>query len=499
MNAWPYAQSSSRTRSSVGRDSVEPCIDENLTSARQSLAPPCKAASNWFPGTPLTRRTLLKRSIFGFGYLAFAGVASFAAGRVSPLAAKSGHFAARAKRVIFLAMRGAPSQHDLFDPKPAVNRLDGKASEVQGRKYVASPWKFARHGRSGLEISEALPHLSRHADELCVIRSMKTDDQTHTASFVQLHTGSARFVRPSIGSWVLYGLGSENENLPGFVTIRPTIQFGGVQNYGCAFLPAMFQGTPIWNPQQPNGGVEDIANRRMPRELQRQHLDLIQSYNQSAAARSPQDSRIEGVIQSYELAFRMQMTLPEVMDLSKETASTQAKYGLGNPATDAFGRQCLLARRLAESGVRFIELMDEDWDQHLNMKEALGARCRAVDQPIAALLDDLKQHGLLDDTLLVWGGEFGRTPDNDRPDGRNHNSHGFTMWLAGGGVKGGQAYGATDELGYRAVDKAVHVHDLHATVLHLLGLDHERLTFRQNGRDFRLTDVYGNVVRDLIA
>jgi hypothetical protein len=442
---------------------------------------------------------MLKRSIFGFGYLAFAGVSAFAADPVSPLAPKAGHLVARARRVIFLAMRGAPAQHDLFDPKPALEAIDGKPSEVRGRTYVRSAWKFPRRGQSGLPISELLPHLSRHADDLCVIRSMKTDDQTHTAGFVQLHTGSARFVRPSIGSWVLYGLGTENQDLPGFVTIRPSFQFGGVQNYGCGFLPAMFQGTPIWNPQQPNGGVEDITNRRMPRELQRRHLDLIQSYNRSAAARDPLDSRIEGVIQSYELAFRMQMTLPEVMDLSKETELTKARYGVGNPATDAFGRQCLLARRLVEAGVRFIELMDEDWDQHFNLRENLATRCRAVDQPIAALLEDLKQRGLLEDTLVIWGGEFGRTPDNDRPDGRNHNSHGFTMWLAGGGAKGGQAYGATDELGYRAVDKPVHIHDLHATVLHLLGLDHQRLTFRHNGRDFRLTDVYGNVVRDLIT
>ena len=448
--------------------------------------------------TPLTRREVLKRSIAGFGYLAFAGLSTAAAG-TNPTAPRPAHFAARVRSVIFLAMRGAPSQMDLFDYKPKLQTVADQKSEVQGRKFVGSPWKFDRRGQSGLWVSELLPNLAGQADELCVIKSMQSDDATHTAGFVQLHTGSARFVRPSIGSWVLYGLGSENDNLPGFVTISPTTQFGGVQNYGCAFLPAVYQGTPIRDGQGQNVGVEDIANRGLPREMQRHQLDLVQAFNRHAAAQNPENSQIESVIQSYELAFRMQTELPTVMDFAGESAATRKLYGIDEPATDKFGRQCLLARRMVEAGVRYIELMDEDWDHHFNLSEGMATRCRAVDKPIAGLLTDLKQRGLLKDTLVVWGGEFGRTPDNDRPNGRNHNSTGFTMWLAGGGVRGGMEYGATDELGYKAVEKPVHIHDLHATILYLLGLDHKKLTYRHAGRDFRLTDVYGRVVKDIVA
>jgi hypothetical protein len=444
-----------------------------------------------------SRRDILRGSMFGFANLAFSGLCTAEARSASQV--RSSHFPGRARRVIFLAMRGAPSQHDLFDYKPKLKSLEGQPSEVRGRKYVGLPWEFRQHGGSGLWMSSLLPNLARHADDLCVIKSMATDDQTHTAGFVQLHTGSARFVRPSLGSWVLYGLGTENQNLPGFITIRPSLQFGGAQNYGCSFLPASCQGTPIWDPQRENGGVQDIANRRMTRDLQRAHVDLIQSYNAIAAERDSTDTRVDGVIESYELAFRMQAVLPQVMDLSKESAATKGAYGIDHPATESFGRQCLLARRMAESGVRFIEVMDEDWDQHLNLKENLSARCAAVDQPISALLDDLKRLGMLDETLVIWGGEFGRTPDNDRPDGRNHNSEGFTMWMAGGGIRAGMEFGQTDELGYRAVENRVHIHDLHATILHLLGFDHTRLTYRQNGREFRLTDVFGEVKHQILA
>ncbi|HRJ09396.1 MAG TPA: DUF1501 domain-containing protein [Prosthecobacter sp.] len=448
-----------------------------------------------------SRRDMLRGSALGFANLAFAGLCAAEAGvqRRSPFDVRAPHFPARAKRVIFLAMRGAPSQHDLFDYKPRLKELEGQPSEVRGRKYVGLPWEFQQHGQSGQWISSLLPNLARHADDLCVIKSMKTDDQTHTAGFVQLHTGSARFVRPSLGSWVLYGLGTENQNLPGFITIRPTVQFGGAQNYGCAFLPASYQGTPIWDPQRENGGVQDIANRRLTRDLQRTQLDLVQEYNAIAAKRDPADTRLDGVIESYELAFRMQVALPEVVDLSKESAATKAAYGIGTTATDGFGRQCLLARRLLESGVRFVEVMDEDWDHHFNLKESLAARCAAIDQPIGALLDDLKRLGMLDETLVIWGGEFGRTPDNDRADGRNHNSEGFTIWMAGGGVRAGMSYGETDELGYRAVSNRVHIHDLHATILHLLGFNHTRLTYRHNGREFRLTDVFGDVKHAIIG
>jgi hypothetical protein len=451
-------------------------------------------SKNW----PLTRREGLKRSIAGFGYLAFSGLSTAAAER-NPTAPRPAHFTARARSVIFLAMRGAPSQMDMFDYKPKLQTVAEQKSEVQGRKFVGSPWTFDRRGQSGLWVSELLPNLAGQADELCVIKSMQSDDATHTAGFVQLHTGSARFVRPSIGSWALYGLGSENDNLPGFVTISPTTQFGGVQNYGCAFLPAVYQGTPIQSLEGKGVGVEDIANRALPRELQRHQLDLVQALNRHAATLNPENSQLESVIQSYELAFRMQSELPTVMDFTGESELTRQLYGIDEPGTDKFGRQCLLARRMVEAGVRYIELLDEDWDHHFNLSEGMATRCRAVDKPIAGLLTDLKQRGLLQDTLVVWGGEFGRTPDNDRSNGRNHNINGFTMWLAGGGVRGGIEYGATDELGYKAVEKPVHIHDLHATILHLLGLDHKKLTYRHAGRDFRLTDVYGRVLKEIVV
>jgi hypothetical protein len=449
----------------------------------------------------LTRRDMLKSATCGFGYLAFSALASeaSAADARDPLAPRPPHFPPRARRVIFLAMRGAPSQMDLFDYKPQLQTVADQPSQVRGRRYVGSPWRFRQHGQGGIWISELLPRLTAHADDLCVIKSMRTDDQTHTAGFVQLHTGSARFVRPSIGAWVLYGLGADNANLPGFITIGPSLQFGGAQNYGSAFLPALYQGTPIRDASRPNGGLENIVNRGLAPAVQRRQLDLVQALNRGVAERNPENSQLESVIQSYELAFRMQRELPRVLDLSGEARATQQMYGIDAPATDRFGRQCLLARRLIEEGVRFVELMDEDWDQHLNLRENLTRRCQAVDQPIAALLTDLKRRGLLQDTLVVWGGEFGRTPDNDRPDGRNHNNTGFTIWLAGGGVRPGIEYGQTDEFGYRAVENEVHLHDLHATILHLLGLDHTRLTYRHAGRDFRLTDVYGRVVREIVA
>jgi hypothetical protein len=449
----------------------------------------------------LTRREMLRAATTsGFGYLAFAALTTHAgAAERDPTAPQTPHFPAQAKRVIFLAMRGGPSQIDLFDHKPGLQAVADQPSPIQGRKFVGSPWRFRQHGESGQWVSELLPGLARHSDELCVIKSMRADENSHTPGFLQLHTGSGRFVRPSMGAWVLYGLGTENANLPGYVSIGPSLQFGGAQNYGSAFLPALYQGTPIRDVTRPNGGLENLTNRQLAPATQRAQLDFVQSLNQSAARRNPEDSQLEGVIQSYELAFRMQAELPKVMDLSGEPKSLQQQYGIDTPATDRFGRQCLLARRLVEAGVRFIELMDEDWDQHLNLSENLARRCQAVDRPIAALLDDLKQRDLLRETLVVWGGEFGRTPDNDRPNGRNHNNTGFTMWLAGGGTRPGIDYGRTDEFGYRAVEHEVHLHDLHATILHLLGLDHTRLTYRHAGRDFRLTDVYGKVVKEIIS
>jgi hypothetical protein len=449
---------------------------------------------------------MLRTFCAGFGYVAFAGLAAEAAAPYrSPLLPKTPHFTPRAKRVIFLAMQGGPSHLDTFDYKPRLIGAEGRAGTGRG-KLVAPVAEFRQRGQSGLWISELYPHLARHADDLCLIRSMHTDIPNHPQAFVQLHTGSTRFVRPSIGSWVLYGLGTENQNLPGFISINPPSGQGGAQNYGSAFLPAVYQGTRVGESSRGRGrgdaGTEPIGNLHNPKlslEAQRRQLDLIQEMNRDLAARSQGQSEVEGVIQSYELAFRMQSEVPKVMDFRSESAATLESYGIGRGPTDNFGRQCLMARRFIEAGVRFVEVTHTGWDQHNTLRQRLTTNCTATDQPIAALLTDLKQRGLLKDTLVVWGGEFGRTPDNARPDGRAHNAKGYTMWMAGGGIKGGFSYGATDDLGYKAVQNPVHIHDLHATILHLLGLNHEKLTYRYAGRDFRLTDVYGNVIKGILA
>ena len=330
---------------------------------------------------------------------------------------------------------------------------------------------------------------------------MYADIPNHPQCFVQLHTGSFQFVRPSLGSWALYGLGTENQNLPGFVTINPPSRVGGAQNYGNAFLPAIYQGSRVGSLGQSlkDAKIENLGNKRLSEMEQRKQLDFIQSMNRDFKAREQEDSQIEGVIESYELAFRMQSALPEVMGLKGEKQSTLEAYGIGNTKTDAFGRQCLMARRLVEKGVRFVEITHSSWDQHGSLKKKLGDNCMATDRPLAALLADLEQRNLLEDTLIVWGGEFGRTPHIKKADGRDHNSTGFTFWMAGGGVKGGMRHGATDEHGIKAVEGRMHFHDLHATILHLLGLDHERLTYTYAGREFRLTGVYGKVAREILA
>ena len=451
----------------------------------------------------MTRRDMLKSVSAGFGWLAFQGLSAqlAAAENRHPLAPKAPHFPARAKRVIFLAMQGAPACQDTFDYKPKLTADSGKPGPGKaGNKLFGSPFQFAQHGQSGQWISELFPNVAKHADELCLIRGMHTDIPNHPQAFVQLHTGSSQFVRPSLGAWTLYGLGTENENLPGFVTIAPPIQFGA-QNYGSAFLPAIYQGTRL-GAQKDGGGtatIENIRNPDMVGNAQRQQLDLVQAMNQDFLKTSSGNPEVEGVIQSYELAFRMQTEVPRVMDLKTESQATLDMYGIGRGVSDGFGRQCLMARRLAEAGVRHIEVCHGGWDQHQNLKSTLTKNCASTDQPIAALLTDLKQRGLLDDTLVLWGGEFGRTPDGKRPDGRDHNAKGYTMWMAGGGVRGGLSYGATDDYGAQAVENPVHVHDLHATVLALLGLDHEKLTYRYAGRDFRLTDVHGRVVKEIFA
>ncbi len=457
--------------------------------------------ANAFP--PISRRRLLQSASAGFGYLAFSGLCSAGEGASqSPLVPKPPHFAARAKRVIFLCMRGGPAHQDTFDPKPELQKRGGEDSTFRkGAKFQASPWEFHRRGQSGLEISDLFPNVARHADDLCLLRGMQTDLPNHPQAFVQLHTGNFQFVRPSLGAWTVYGLGTENQNLPGFITISPPVRLGGNQNYGSAFLPAYYQGTAIGREGAAvkDARLQNLKNGELNPDLQRRQLDLVQSMNRGLLAKQPDNPEIEGVIESYELGFRMQSAVPEVMDLSSEPASVRDMYGIGGKLTDNFGRQCLMARRFAEAGVRFIEIGHSSWDQHRNLQSALTKNCGETDKPIAALLADLKQRDMLKDTLVVWGGEFGRTPDGRRNDGRDHNSKGYTMWLAGGGVKGGIAHGATDEFGGEAVDNATHLHDLHATMLHLLGLDHTRLTYRYAGRDFRLTNVYGNVVKQVLA
>jgi hypothetical protein len=453
---------------------------------------------------------MLKTTASGFGYLAFAGLSTWAAEKDNPLAPKKTHFPAKAKRVIFLCMEGAPSHVDTFDYKPKLADLNGQSMPKARTfaKLLASPWKFAQHGQSGLWISELFPELAKQADELCLLRGMHTDVPAHPQAFLQMHTGIFQFKRPSMGAWAFYGLGSENENLPGFVTISPPLQNGGPANYGSAFLPAIYQGTPIrsgfpaFGGPGPGGGGAGVSNIRNPKQsfdAQRMQLDFIQSLNREALERDPHHEGIEGAIGSFELAFRMQKDLPKLMDLANESAATKALYGVGEQATDNFGRQCLTARRLVEAGVRFVEVTSGQWDHHRDLKNALGNKALSVDKPIAGLLADLKARGLLNDTLVLWGGEFGRTPYAQGGDGRDHNHRGYTTWMAGGGAKGGCSHGATDDFGYEAVEGKVHIHDWHATVLHLLGLDHEKLTYRYAGRDMRLTDVKGNVVKEFLA
>lgn len=453
--------------------------------------------------TPFNRRDFLKEAACGFGYLAFAGLAGAqAASAVSrnPLAAADPHFPARAKRVIFLFMDGGPSHMDTFDPKPELSRQHGK--KWRKSTLLGSYWNFAQHGQSGLWISEIFPELAKnHADDLCVIKSMHGDTASHPTAVPFFHTGSFQFTRPSMGSWILYGLGSENQNLPGFITINPSQTLGGAQNYGSAFLPACFQGTRIGNMGQSvkDVSIKDVDCSHLSQSQRRKQIDFIQRLNQRHLDQRGFDPQVEGVINSLELGARMQEAVPTAMDLETESQATLDLYGINGGDTDNFGRMCLMARRFAERGVRFIQLSHTNWDQHRALKKTLELNGRQTDKPIAGLLTDLKQRGLLEDTLVIWSGEFGRLPEIENGDGRSHNASGFTTWMAGGGVKGGFSYGETDEIGYEAVENKVHVHDLHATVLHLLGLDHENLTYRYSGRDFRLTDVHGYVVKDILA
>jgi hypothetical protein len=464
----------------------------------------------------LTRRGLLRSAALGFGHLALASLVNDATAddqTMNPLAPRKPHFPARARRVIFLFMVGGPSHVDTFDHKPLLTRDDGKPLPFDKPRVqfaptgnlLKSPWKFAKHGQSGIEVSELFPNVARHVDDLCFINSLHGTNAAHGGAMLKLHTGSDNFVRPSMGSWITYGLGAENADLPGFITICPTLGHGGVNNWSSAFLPAVYQGTPLGNASTPaeQARVRYIENASLPRDVQRAQLDALAEINREHLEKAGPNLALEGRINSFELAFRMQTAMPEIEDLSRETAATHRLYGLDDPKTANFGRQCLLARRFAERGVRFVQVTHSDsmvqWDQHGDLKQGHAKNALEVDLPIAGLLTDLKSRGLLDDTLVFWGGEFGRTPTAQGKDGRDHNPEGFTMWLAGGGVKGGVKHGATDDYGFYAVENKVHIHDLHATLLYLLGLDHERLTYRHAGRDFRLTDVSGNVVHQIIA
>ncbi|MFK8111149.1 MAG: DUF1501 domain-containing protein [Rubripirellula sp.] len=452
-----------------------------------------------------TRRHMLQSVSAGFGYLAFAGLSS-AEELVSknPLAPKAPQFPATAKRVIFLCMQGGPSHVDTFDYKPQLKKDHGKSGKYGG-SLLKSPWEFRQRGDSGLWISDLFPNVADHADDMTLIRSMQCDQPVHPGAMTQMHTGTAQFIRPSLGAWTLYGLGTENDSLPGFVSLSPPS--GSSRNYGSAFLPAIYGGSKVGrggrSARFASGGsgesVPDIKNPRLSDQKQRKQLDFIQALNREKMRREQHQPGVEGVIESYELAFRMQDAMPELMDTSSESESTLAMYGADGGPTENFGKQCLLARRFAEAGVRFIEVSHGGWDQHANLTADHKARAEGCDKPIAGLLQDLKQRDMLKDTLVIWGGEFGRTPAAQGGDGRNHNNKGYTTWMAGGGVKGGFSYGATDEHGYEAVENKCHIHDWHATILHLLGLDHEQLTYRYAGRDFRLTDVHGNVMTDILA
>lgn len=465
------------------------------------------------------RRQLLRGTACGFGSVALNGIlgshfgGNLNANESQPSAERTTGVIPKAKRIIFIFMQGGPSQVDTFDPKLELDRRHNQKVEflvARTRKRTRenifkSPWKFKQHGECGQPVSELFPHMANCVDDFCLIRSMHTEGVAHGPATLFLHTGATNLIRPSVGAWMTYGLGTENQNLPSFVTINPPPTKGGPRNYGNAFLPAPYQGMVIGKPGQGTGdGIKNLSNRTMSSRDQQRQIEYLQELNRAQLEGNSQDDRLEATIRSYEMAFRMQQEAPEVIDIQSEPEHIQQMYGIGEKATDEFGRQCLLARRLAEAGVRYIQVSYSDlrdtprWDQHSKLKNH-EVHARATDKPVAGLLQDLKQRGLLEDTIVWWGGEFGRTPYSQNGDGRDHNPNGFSIWLAGGGVKSGLAYGETDEFGFNAVQNKVHMHDLHATLLHLMGLDHKKLTYRYAGRDFRLTDVYGRVVNDIIA
>lgn len=477
-----------------------------------------------------SRREMLTRASCGFGALALqamladnrrstlmAAESQASQFNSTSLAEQATMFAPRAKRIIFVFMQGGPSHVDSFDYKPDLIAKDGQSIDFTGvrfgdfgqvtkQKLMKPLWRFQQYGQTGKHVSDLFPQIGRHVDDLCFLHGVHTEGVAHGPATLFLHTGATTQVRPSMGSWILYGLGTENQSLPGFVSLQPSDANGGPRNYSNAFLPAVCQGTSIGRSFQPASQmtIDFIRNTELSGDQIRRRYSLTQQMNQLQSARNQHaDDEVNAVIRNYELAWRMQAQAPEILDLSKESEATAKMYGIGEKETDEFGKQCLMARRLSESGVRFVQVNYADqstnprWDQHSNMPQH-AVHAKATDKPVAGLLQDLKQRGLLEDTIVWWGGEFGRTPFSQGSDGRDHNPRGFTVFLAGGGVKPGFSWGTTDEIGHLAVEGKVHMHDLHATLLHLLGVDHERLTFEHAGRNFRPTDIYGRIVHEII-
>jgi hypothetical protein len=461
-----------------------------------------------FGAGPVTRRDFLQQSGTGFGLLSLAGLAGMgllgndahAVPVGGPLAPKQPHFAGKAKRVIHIFAQGAPSQVDTWDPKPSLVTHAGKQVPGMGGVAMPSPFKFTKSGKSGIPVSEVFPNLAKHVDEMAIIRSMHTNIPAHEIATVFMNTGSLRIAKPTLGAWVVYGLGSENQNIPGYIALRPgRMPPGGSQNWQSAFLPGTYQGSSINTSfDRVEQMIQNIRNPYLPLDEQRRQLDLVHKFNELHAQNLQKEAALEARLEAHEMAFKMQTEATDAFDISKETGATRQLYG-----NSAQGKQLLIARRLMERGVRFIQVWASGWDHHQDLKDRLESTAGEIDKPLAGLLTDLKNRGLLDSTLVVWGGEFGRKPTKDKngnpSPGRDHNNKGFSTWLAGGGIKGGTTYGSTDEFGGQAVENPVHVHDLHANILHALGFDHEKLTYRYNGRDFRLTDNFGKVIKPLFA
>jgi hypothetical protein len=480
---------------------------------------PCCGISTDIEDYFLTRRQFLNRVGMGMGALSLAtlldpthlvGATSANAAALNSLAARPPHFPGKAKSVIHIFAQGAPSHVDTWDPKPALSRMNGK-SLSDGGVAMASPFKFTKMGKSGIEVSELFAGVGQHVDDMAIIRSMWTDIPAHDVATVFMNTGSLRISKPSLGSWTIYGLGTENQNLPGFISLRAGgLPPGGAANFGAAFLPGVYQGSSVnTQAQSVQQMIQNIRNQYLPKTEQRRQIDFVHQLDEMQAKNLQHEAALETRLQSYEVAFRMQAEATDAFDISKESAETRAAYGITDHPTPGStsdqGKQLLIARRLVERGVRFVQAWHDGWDHHQDLEERITKKAGEVDKPLAALMTDLKQRGLLDSTLVVWGGEFGRKPTRDRNSndvdkaGRDHNAKAFSTWLAGGGIKGGVIHGATDEFGAAAVTDKVHVHDLHATILQCLGFDHTKLTYRFNGRDFRLTDVAGNVVKPILA